>query len=448
MGREVMEKRYQVFVSSTHDLVAERQAVMRSLLELGCIPAGLEPFPVSDDDEWALITRVIDDCDYYIAIVGTRYGSIGPGGKSYAQMECEYAISRKKPVIAFLYSESAGHPGVGAEELSTQERGLREFRGLVGRQNCQKYKSIDDLRVSVVKNLSRFIAEHPAVGWIRPGNPDPHDLAAEYTKQSGLVDAFRLKPDSRKWRLRIAELISEESSSKAPYFRLAARSGSSYFSPSGTVYGEGLARAIERGAKVEAVVESPFTNLAAESGRSSITDQRYAAINDLRALERSRLHVSVNVTDIALNCSLFFTRHSVLFRPYLLSSTEPTGSTEHNFWVIEFRKVEEGDFECYGILEKHFEALRQNSVPLSEFLFLHGLREDRDAAMLRARQYGELVDKKFTSGLTRTEEEELQHLSKLLDEEDESFYGPLRQRLLAERNDLLKKKGDKRGQER
>jgi len=41
-----MEKRYQVFVSSTfEDLREERAEVMRVLLQLNCIPSGMELFP-------------------------------------------------------------------------------------------------------------------------------------------------------------------------------------------------------------------------------------------------------------------------------------------------------------------------------------------------------------------------------------------------------------------
>ena len=48
--------KYQVFVSSTYtDLIEERQAVMHALLELNCIPAGVELFPAADDDQWSLI---------------------------------------------------------------------------------------------------------------------------------------------------------------------------------------------------------------------------------------------------------------------------------------------------------------------------------------------------------------------------------------------------------
>src|SRR2546429_470924 len=57
-----MEKRYQVFVSSTFvDLQEERRQVMQALLELDCIPAGMELFPAADETQWALIQRVIDD---------------------------------------------------------------------------------------------------------------------------------------------------------------------------------------------------------------------------------------------------------------------------------------------------------------------------------------------------------------------------------------------------
>jgi hypothetical protein len=61
-----MEKRYQVFVSSTYeDLKVERQEVMHALLEQECIPSGMELFPAASEDQWTLIKEVIDDCDYY-----------------------------------------------------------------------------------------------------------------------------------------------------------------------------------------------------------------------------------------------------------------------------------------------------------------------------------------------------------------------------------------------
>lgn len=51
-----MDKRYQVFVSSTYeDLHEERREVMQALLALDCIPTGMELFPAADDDSWTHI---------------------------------------------------------------------------------------------------------------------------------------------------------------------------------------------------------------------------------------------------------------------------------------------------------------------------------------------------------------------------------------------------------
>src|SRR3954463_14546892 len=99
-----MEIKYQVFVSSTYkDLSEERQQVMQALLELDCIPAGMELFPAANATQWDLIRRVIDDCDYYILVIAGRYGSINPEGISYTEAEYRYAIEKDKPTITFLH---------------------------------------------------------------------------------------------------------------------------------------------------------------------------------------------------------------------------------------------------------------------------------------------------------------------------------------------------------
>ena len=55
-----MDRRYQVFVSSTYeDLHEERREVMQALLALDCIPTGMELFPAADDDSWTHIQRFI-----------------------------------------------------------------------------------------------------------------------------------------------------------------------------------------------------------------------------------------------------------------------------------------------------------------------------------------------------------------------------------------------------
>src|SRR5258708_5929255 len=101
-----MDKRYQGFVSSTYeDLRQERQEVMQALLELDCIPSGMELFPAADEDQWSLIKKVISECDYYVVISAGRYGSIGPQGQGYTEMEYRYAAEIGKPTIGFLHRD-------------------------------------------------------------------------------------------------------------------------------------------------------------------------------------------------------------------------------------------------------------------------------------------------------------------------------------------------------
>ena len=74
-----MDKKYQVFVSSTYeDLKLERQVAMSCLLDINCIPVGMEQLPASSLSQWEYIKKMIDMSDYYLLIVAGKYGSIDP----------------------------------------------------------------------------------------------------------------------------------------------------------------------------------------------------------------------------------------------------------------------------------------------------------------------------------------------------------------------------------
>ena len=125
-----MDKRHQVFVSSTFtDLIDERREVIQTLMQMDCIPAGMELFPAADEEQWAFIRRVIDDCDYYILIVGGRYGSTTLQGISYTEKEFDYAVSKGIHVIAFLHAQPDLIP-VGKSDIEPEARKRLEARPL------------------------------------------------------------------------------------------------------------------------------------------------------------------------------------------------------------------------------------------------------------------------------------------------------------------------------
>jgi hypothetical protein len=117
-----MLPRYQIFVSSTfRDVSDERQAVQEAILELNHFPAGMETFPAADSTPWELIESVIADSDYYILIIGGRYGSTGPEGISYTEMEYNLALKLQKPILAFLHAAPDMIPS-GKSELNSEAR--------------------------------------------------------------------------------------------------------------------------------------------------------------------------------------------------------------------------------------------------------------------------------------------------------------------------------------
>ena len=98
-----MKRKLQIFISSTHDdLVEERQKIMQTILKAGHIPAGMELFRGSSEIK-KIIYQWIDESDVYVIMIGGRYGSIdGVSGKSFTELEFNYACEIGKPIILSL----------------------------------------------------------------------------------------------------------------------------------------------------------------------------------------------------------------------------------------------------------------------------------------------------------------------------------------------------------
>jgi len=135
-----MEKRYQVFISSTfRDLIDERQAVLKAVLELNHMPAGMELFPAADETAWQLIRDVIDGSDYYLLIIAGRYGSLDEAGIGYTEKEYDYALQSRKPVIPFLHQNPDNLPREKTETNDSAWNKLKAFREKVEKKHTCVY---------------------------------------------------------------------------------------------------------------------------------------------------------------------------------------------------------------------------------------------------------------------------------------------------------------------
>jgi hypothetical protein len=176
-----MDKRYQVFVSSTYaDLKEERQKVIQAVIEMNCIPAGMELFPAADEEQLQFIKRVIDDCDYYLLIIGGRYGSTTAEGISYTEKEYDYAVSLGLKVIALIHENPGEIPFNKSEKDPVLRERLEAFRKKVSTGRLVKFwKSVDQLPSLVVTSLAHVMKTSPAVGWIRANKAGSEELLTE-----------------------------------------------------------------------------------------------------------------------------------------------------------------------------------------------------------------------------------------------------------------------------
>jgi Domain of unknown function (DUF4062) len=179
----ISEKIYKVFVSSTYeDLREERAAVEKGLLQIDCFPIGMELFPAADAETWDFIKSQIDDSDYYVVVIAGRYGSQGPNGISYTEMEYDYAIDQKKPSIGFVHGDPGSIPA-NKTEISEEARAkLQRFVEKVKKKHTRSFKNPHELALEVNSSFNWLKRNRPAVGYVRA------DAAVDYKRYSEVLE--------------------------------------------------------------------------------------------------------------------------------------------------------------------------------------------------------------------------------------------------------------------
>ena len=187
------EKKYQVFISSTYsDLKEERRKILDILLMADCIPAGMEAFVASDIEQFEVIKKVIELCDYYILIIGKWYGSINEQtGLSYTEMEYEYAKELGIPVLVFALDEAAEVSEDKKEKDPKKIAALDSFRqkALTNRL-ATIWKTQDELTGAVAVSIMRATKQIQRPGWQRATDYDEASLRREIMKLQKERDKF------------------------------------------------------------------------------------------------------------------------------------------------------------------------------------------------------------------------------------------------------------------
>lgn len=187
-----MAIKYQIFLSSTYeDLVIEREQIIRAVLEMGHIPVGMEMFSAADEQQWKIITRQIDEIDYYAVVVGHRYGSVAADGTSYTEMEYDYAVSRGIPVLGFVLDDKASWPVDQMEQDDEKRIRLERFREKVKSRMVNFWENKNDLHAKFSIALMKAITAYPRPGWTRASDVAGPEVIKELTRLSAENSALR-----------------------------------------------------------------------------------------------------------------------------------------------------------------------------------------------------------------------------------------------------------------
>ena len=172
--------------------------MIRALLELDCIPVGMEFFPAASTDQWTYIQRVIDDSDYYLVILGGRYGSMTEEGISFTEREYDYAISKRIPVITFVHRDIGELPAKKVEAEEAKRQKLERFRDKVRRRLCKEWSDSKELAAAVTPSVWKLKNDEPKDGWVR-GNTasDPgtvNRLREQILQMEAELERLRISP--------------------------------------------------------------------------------------------------------------------------------------------------------------------------------------------------------------------------------------------------------------
>lgn len=162
MATSTKKQHVPVFVSSTYvDLQRHRAEVERRLVGLEQIVKGMEYFGSSPDTPLNVCLANISECRLFVLILGVSYGSVDPNtGKSFTELEYEFALDRKIPVLAYLADTASTNLGITLDSYDIENADkLREFKETVKmRHTVSFFTSIDDLAIKVEHDIPKALS--------------------------------------------------------------------------------------------------------------------------------------------------------------------------------------------------------------------------------------------------------------------------------------------------
>ncbi|RVN01764.1 DUF4062 domain-containing protein [Sinorhizobium meliloti] len=187
------EKRYQIFISSTFkDLEDERRAVQDTIISMGDFPVQMESFPATDESQMDFIKPLIEHSDYYVLIIGGRYGSVDDDGFSFTHKEFRHAVECGVPVLVMVHGKPENIAAGKSESTEIGRKNLKDFVAEAENKRIRKaWETTGDLKLAVREALDHAKRAKPRTGWVRGDTIASFDALEELNQVRKENEQFR-----------------------------------------------------------------------------------------------------------------------------------------------------------------------------------------------------------------------------------------------------------------
>jgi hypothetical protein len=178
-----MTKKYHFFIGSTlEDLKNERRVLPRIIMELGHIPVTADYFDVSVKNDQLLIYKIIEECDYFIALTAHKLSL--PDGTSPLEAEYSWAVKKEIPVLALIIDEKARWKAAKKEQDSGELKKLEAFKKKLAAGPHETWMNTADLCQKAQTLLIQEMNLHPRPGWVYSTQAIDPSVANEISRLS------------------------------------------------------------------------------------------------------------------------------------------------------------------------------------------------------------------------------------------------------------------------
>ena len=183
---------YHIFIGSTlDDLKNERKELPRIVTELGHIPVMADFLDSSSKSTPNLLQKMIEECDYFIALVAHKHSADGQAAS--LQAECSIATKCGVPVLSLIIDEKARWKPVKKEKDPAFIRKLDDFKSRLRNGPYETWINTPDLCQKAQSLLVRELHLNARPGWVRADKLIAPTVANELSRLSSENASLRKK---------------------------------------------------------------------------------------------------------------------------------------------------------------------------------------------------------------------------------------------------------------